>query len=297
MPNFKDSAWRRLDLHHDWSIEQPFDQSLASGTGFLPGGIAWYRKHFALPLPLRDKNITVRFDGVYKNAAVYINGYKLGERPYGYSSFEYDLTPNLTKFGDNVLAVRVDHHDYADSRWYPGSGIYRNVYLTATDDTHVGRYGTFITTPDATNKSATIKIQTTIDNVGIPTDPAATVTLTTRIYDDTHTEVAHITSDVPPNIFHHSDLTQQITLPTPALWTLDHPAMYSAVTEVKSAGELLDVYRTPFGIRTFKFDANTGFSLNGVNMKLKGVCLHEDAGGLGSVVPQQVWEPLPPHPR
>ncbi|HEY4330755.1 MAG TPA: glycoside hydrolase family 2 TIM barrel-domain containing protein [Phycisphaerae bacterium] len=290
MPDFKDAAWRTLNLPHDWSIEQPFDQNLASGTGFLPGGIAWYRKHFTLPLPLRDKNITVRFDGVYKNAAVYINGYKLGQRPSGYSSFEYDLTPYLTKLGDNVLAVRVDHHDFADSRWYPGSGIYRNVYLAATGDIHVGRYGTFITTPDATEKSATINIQTAIDNVGIPTSSSAAVTLTTRIYDPSHVQVAQVTSQVPPNIFHRSDCSQQITLTNPTLWSLDHPGMYSAITEVKSAGTTLDVYQTPFGIRTFKFDPNSGFSLNGTPMKLKGVCLHEDAGALGSAVPPQVWE-------
>lgn len=282
----EDGDWRTVNLPHDWSIEQPFEQKWASGTGFLPGGIGWYRKHFVLTPEQRGKNVTVRFDGVYKNSTVYVNGHKLGERPYGYSSFEYDLTPYLKQEGENVLAVRVDHHDFADSRWYPGSGIYRNVYLTATGPTHFDTNGVFVSTPEITKETAKISLEFSFENSSVQPLYAST-----RILDPQGKEITSVKTEVPAEKpQRHSRHTQAITIPNPVIWSTDRPSMYTAVTSLVQDGKTLDTYNTPFGIREAKFDPNTGFWLNGVNMKLKGVCLHEDAGALGAAIPQQVWE-------
>ena len=299
-PDFNDAAWRQLDLPHDWSIEGPFDSTLAACTGYLPGGIAWYRKHFTLAPEQKGKTVTVRFDGVYKNSTVYFNGHKLGERPSGYTSFEYDLTPLLNPTGDNVLAVRVDHHDFADSRWYPGSGIYRKVYLTATQAMHFDRYGVFITTPAVSENAATVDLEVSITCPPSPpnggargADVARPVRVVTHVVDDQGHEVGtgetnvalHPASSAPRAVGH-----VRVQVDRPRLWSTQNPVMYTAITDAYADDKLLDSYRTPFGIRFFNFDPTTGFSLNGVAMKLKGVCLHHDAGGLGAAVPQQVWE-------
>ncbi len=293
-PAFDDAGWRNVNLPHDWSIEQPFDQTLASGTGFLPGGIAWYRKHFTLTSTPYPKVYTLRFDGIYKDSTVYLNGHKLGDRPYGYSSFEYDLTPYLNKAGDNVIAVRVDHHDFADSRWYPGSGIYRNVYLTATNPVHFDRYGICVTTDLAAKAGPTVHLQTTLKNSNMPTGTLllpTEITLKTVILDPSGKQVASDSQNVSVLQSDTKIFAQDFVIPRPQLWSVDSPAMYTAVTDVICPdGCLFDSYKTPLGIREAKFDPNTGFWLNGVNIKLKGVCLHEDAGGLGSAIPQQVWE-------
>jgi beta-galactosidase len=284
--DFDDHAWRKVELPHDWSIEGPFDSKWASATAFLPAGIGWYRKHFSIT-PDADQVAILRFDGVYKNSTVYLNGKKLGDRPYGYSSFEYDLTPEL-QAGDNVVAVRVDHQDYADSRWYPGSGIYRNVYLTVANAVRVDRNGTFVTTPQVSAQSATVSVETSVRN---DRALAAYVIVSTRILDANQVEVAKAVTDqfgVGPAAAETS--TQTLTIQKPALWSVDEPAMYTAVTEITEAGVILDTYSTPFGVRDCKFDSNTGFWLNGQSIKLKGVCIHEDAGALGSAVPRQVWE-------
>ena len=229
----------------------------------------------------------------HKNSSVFLNGHKLGERPYGYISFEYNLTPYLNPPGqDNVLAVCVDHHDYADSRRYPGSGIYRNVFLQTTPPIHVDRYGTFISTEQATANSATIDVDTFVRNDASPfgDSPAAAAIISTTLYDPTGKPVAEqsANSTVPAGQvgFTH----QVLAVPRPQLWSVDRPAMYTAISRVSQNGQVADTYRTPFGIRTITFDPNTGFWLNGQNLKLKGVCLHEDAGALGSAIPQQVWE-------
>jgi beta-galactosidase/beta-glucuronidase len=280
-PAFDDSAWRKLNLPHDYSIEGAIDRQWASGTGFLPAGIAWYRKHFSIPAADRGKTITVRFDGVYNNSTVYLNGNKLGDRPYGFISFEYDLSPYLNANGDNVMAVRVDHHDFADSRWYPGSGIYRNVYLIATDAVHVDHYGTFVTTLNASQDAATISIETTVHNGS----PQAVVS--TTIYDEKERPVTADVMELSPG---SASANQTFSIAHPMLWSVDQPVLYTAVTRILLGDRAVDTYRTPFGIRTIKFDPDTGFWLNGQSMKLKGVCLHEDAGALGSAIPRQVWE-------
>jgi beta-galactosidase len=292
-PAFDDTAWRKLDLPHDWSIEQPFDQKWASSTGFLPGGIAWYRKRFTLSSNQLDKTLLVRFDGIYKNSTVYLNGHKLGERPYGYISFEYDLTPYLNQNGENVLAVRVDHHDFADSRWYPGSGIFRNVYLTAAGPVRIDRYGTFVSTPKVSADSANIMISTTVRN---DTDKAVEVNLVFQLLDHQGKDVDYVRVSGPNDSVTVPAkstvvVARELATADPELWSLERPSMYTLITEVDSTfGNEYDSSITPFGIRTAAFDPDTGFSLNGEPLKIKGVCLHEDAGGLGSAIPQQVWE-------
>ena len=163
---FDDTAWRTLDLPHDWSVEASFDPKLASCTAFLPGGVAWYRKHFVVPADVKNKCISIRFDGISKHSTVWCNGVQVGERPYGYSSFTCDLTPAIHFGGENVIAVRVNHAQYADSRWYAGSGIYRNVYLNVTGKLHIATYGTFVTTPKITDDFAEVNVQTAVKNEG-----------------------------------------------------------------------------------------------------------------------------------
>jgi len=284
-PAFNDATWRTLDLPHDWSAEGSFDSKLASCTAFLPCGIGWYRKTFTLPAEAKDQSITIRFDGVMNHSTVYCNGRQVGQRPYGYSSFTCDLTPVLNFGGPNVLAVRVDHEQYGDSRWYAGSGIYRNVFLNLTGKIHVDTNGTFVTTPKVSADSADVDVQTLVKNDGAE---AANVTVVTSIIDGKGAAVASLAITGPVPIDGQTFGTV-LKIPHPALWSPDHPAMYTIQTQVKKGDLVVDEYHTPFGIRTFDFDPAQGFSINGQNMKLKGVCLHHEAGALGGAVPLQVW--------
>ena len=286
-PAFDDRKWRMLDLPHDWSIEESFDSKLASCTAFLPCGIAWYRKTFTVPADASDKSIRVRFDGVMNHSTVWCNGRQVGERPYGYSSFTCDLTPAIKFGGENVIAVCVNHQQYADSRWYAGSGIYRNVFLSCTDKFHVDTNGTYVRTSSVTVDSADVDVQTIIKNDGAV---AKNVTLVTQIRDDKGETVASAdqTAPVPAGGQYQFATTGKVA--RPALWSPDHPAMYTVLTHVKTDGSVVDEDSTPFGIRTFKFDPAKGFSINGQNIKLKGVCVHHEAGALGAAVPIQVWQ-------
>ena len=284
-PDFNDSSWRTLDLPHDWSIEASFDPNLASCTAFLPTGIGWYRKAIHFPADAAGKTIRLRFDGVMNHSTVWCNGIQVGQRPYGYSSFTCDLTSSIKAGADNVIAVRVDHEQYADSRWYAGSGIYRNVFLNVGDKLHVDTNGTFLTTPRITADSADISLQATLKNDG----PAADATLVTTITSADGQSLATLkqSASLPANST--KDFTFNTTLAHPALWSPDHPVIYRAVTQVLRGSNVVDEYVTPFGIRTFKFDPAKGFSLNGQSMKIKGVCVHHDAGVLGAAVPLAVW--------
>lgn len=284
---FDDSAWRALDLPHDWSIEGPFDVKWASCTGYLPGGIGWYRKSFELPAELKDKLVAIQFDGVYHNSQVWCNGKPVGQRPYGYISFQFDLTPYV-KFGEkNVIAVRVEHTEFADSRWYTGSGIYRNVHLIVTDKLHVAPYGVFVTTPEAGADAARVAVQTTVRNDGARD---AELTLVSVVENARGEKVAASEARGAAPAGGEQTLKQNLTVKNPELWSVDQPALYTLVTQVKKGGEVVDETRTPFGVRTFRFDPDKGFFLNGKNMKLKGVCVHHDAGALGAAVPPKVWE-------
>jgi len=280
--SFNDAAWRKLSLPHDWSIELPFNQSSAAGGGggYLDGGIGWYRKSFLLPQNYSGKRITIQFEGVYMNSSVWINGHLLGTRPYGYSTFEYDLTPYInTGTTANVIAVKADNTQ-PNSRWYSGSGIYRNVWLTVTDPVHIAYCGTFVTTPTISQTSADIKATTRIQN---HSTSIKTVSVVTSIYDQSW---ALITTSVssPISLASNKDSSYVFNykMTNPSLWSMSNPYLYKIKTQIVDNSAVLDNFVTTFGIRTITINPNTGFSLNGVNVKLHGVCMHHDLGSLGA---------------
>lgn len=276
-PEYPDSAWRQLSLPHDWSIEGTYSPDLASGTGYLPGGIAWYRKHFNHNANDDSEKTYIYFEGVYNRSDVYVNGHHLGNRPNGYSSFLYDLSPYL-KDGDNVVSVRVDHSRYADSRYYTGSGIYRDVYLVKAHETHIAQWGIGFETESVKGKKVKVKVGVSIDN------PTKGLTVKTSLIDDSGKTVAQTAKKASDSC----NLIMEV--PDAILWSLDRPYLYTLRTELQQEGKVIDSSVIPVGIRTLSFDPNSGFSLNGKNMKVKGVCIHHDAGALGAVVPEEVWE-------
>jgi beta-galactosidase len=287
--NFDDANWRILNLPHDWSIEFPFDSASPTGNGggALRGGLAWYRKTFTVPETNKSKNIFIDFDGVYKNSEVWINGHYLGKRPNGYISFEYELTPYI-KFGveKNVIAVKVDNSLQPNSRWYSGSGIYRNVWLVSKEKICVAHWGTFITTPQVTNSSAAVVIKTNLIN---QSDKNKNVKLVTTFLDNEGKEVAKVASDILLSIG-KKETEQKAEIKNPILWSDTRPYLYKAVTSVSSDEKITDVYETSFGIRSFKFDVDKGFLLNGKHVKIRGVCNHHDLGCLGTAVNKRALE-------
>ncbi len=284
-----DSAWRRLNVLHDWSIEGSFAETNSAGGagGFLPSGIAWYRKHFTLPESDSDKAVFIEFDGVMANSDVWINGFHLGHRPYGYVSFDYELTGHLNLTGDNVIAVRADTSAQPASRWYAGAGIYRHVRLVATDQTHLAYNGIFLSTPEVLPARATVKIETLVTN---ESDSPREISVETKLVSPTGESAA--TSETTGAIAGHTAtrFQQQIVLPQPQLWNLDDPRLYHAVSTVHAGDVILDEQTTAFGIRDAHFEADTGFWLNGKNFKIKGVCLHADGGAFGAAIPVSIWE-------
>lgn len=285
-PGFNDSKWRKIDLPHDWSIEDlpgtrsPFDSNAIGQvmTGFTVGGLGWYRKTFVVPATEKGKRIILQFDGVYMNADVWLNGGHLGNHPYGYTSFWYDIT-NEIKFGEkNVLSVQVKN-DGQNSRWYSGSGIDRHVWLTYLDPVHVAHWGIAITTPEADEHAGNVNIKTTVKN---QTGTAANIILVTRILDDHGNEVAKVTSDQTVSADSAYLFDQHAIVKDPRLWSVDFPNRYTALTEVYADKKLSDKLKTKFGIRTISFDAVHGFRLNGKTLKLKGGCFHIDNGPLGT---------------
>jgi beta-galactosidase len=279
-PGLEDRSWREVDLPHDWSIEGPYDPQYASGTGFLPGGIGWYRKTFRLPASVRGQRVSIRFDGVYRNSTVWINGELLGSRPYGYSSFEYDLTPHL-RFGPgaNVLAVRVEREVVADSRWYTGSGIYRHVWLNVTGTLHVAPWGVYVTTPVVGEAEALVSVETRVMN---ESPGEARTRVVTSVLSAEGEEVARTEGEERIASAGDRTFVHQVALADPALWSPRTPHLYVAVTRVYRDGVLIDEQRTEFGIRSFRFIPDRGLVLNGQPLKLKGVCLHHDLGVLGA---------------
>lgn len=288
-PNMDDSDWRRLNLPHDWSIEADFSEKhpATPGGGALPGGMGWYRKHFQLPEGDRGKKIFIDFDGVYRNSKVWINGELLGFRPNGYISFRYDLTPYL-HYGneENVLTVQVDNSEQPNSRWYSGSGIYRNVWLIKTGMTYVDQWGTYITTPQITDKTAIVNLAATIRNE----DPEAAVSVITRIQSPEGNLIDHRESKIQIPKDSVQVLHEQFEVNQPQLWSLETPTLYTAQLEVQVNGKTTDTYETTFGIRSFHWDAATGFYLNGIPTKIKGVCLHHDLGCLGAAINTRALE-------
>ena len=282
--SLNDAPWRQLNLPHDWSIEGDFSEKHPAGTGggALPGGIGWYRKTFTMPANARGKLVLVEFDGVYRNSEVWINGNYLGKRPYGYSSFAYELTPFLS-YGPtkNVLAVKVDNSQQPNSRWYSGSGIYRNVWLTTVDPVHIEHWGTYVTTPEVNEQTATVAIKTKVKN---SSKSAAPVNLTSIILDANHREVARGTEKNVASKDSHAEVSQTLKVTSPLLWSDEQPYLYRVVSQLEQGGRVVDRYETPLGIRTFRFDVDKGFFLNGKPVKIRGVCNHHDLGSLGAAI-------------
>lgn len=279
---YDDSQWRKLDLPHDWSIEGQLSPTLASCTGYLPGGIGWYRKHFRITDDAARHYIY--FEGVYNRSEVYLNGHLLGKRPNGYVSFLYDMTPYL-KEGDNVLSVRVDHSRYADSRWYTGSGIYRDVWLVAAPETHIAQWGVGWHAVSLTDRQAVVAVEVEVEKHDAN---AEKLEVSAALHDASGKQVAHRRVRIAGG----KGLTKEaltLKVSKPQRWDLDTPSLYTLKTELFSNGKRIDGSETKVGLRTLDFDANKGFALNGNWMKVKGVCLHHDAGVLGAVVPEEVW--------
>lgn len=276
-----DTAWRAVVLPHDWSVEGPLSPSLASCTGYLPGGVAWYRKHFAKPADAA--RCYLYFEGVYNRSEVYLNGHLLGKRPNGYVSFAYDLTPYLQE-GDNLLAVRVDHSRYADSRWYTGSGIYRDVWLVRAPETHLAQWGTTWRMTRIDDRAATVEVASTIERAA---DDRRPLELRVTVLDATGRPVAGKRVRVAAA---GEQATAALTIPAPHRWNLDDPYLYTVEVDLCANGQRIDGCNTRMGLRTLTFDPDRGFALNDRWMKVKGVCLHHDAGVLGAAVPREVWK-------
>ena len=291
MVGLDDTTWRRLDLPHDCSIEGPFAETNPATWwgGYLPTGVAWYRKNFLLPTDYTNRRVFVDFDGVMANSDVWINGHHLGHRPNGYVSFRYELTPWLN-FGarqTNIISVRVDTSEQPSSRWYAGSGIYRHVWLVVTDPVHVEHWGTIVTTPEVSAERASVRVQTLVTNQSL--QDCAVRLQTTLIAPDGKKTLGAVLKQLI-SAGNSLKFDQTIAVENPKLWDTEHPWLYRAVTEVWVADKKADDAETTFGIRKTRFDAETGFWLNDRNLKLKGVCLHHDAGALGTAVPLRAWE-------
>jgi beta-galactosidase len=285
-PLLDDSKWRILDLPHDWSIEDrpgtrsPFNKDAISQVngGFTAQGTAWYRKSFTVPVSDKNKHVIIQFDGVYMNADVYVNGQHVGNHPYGYTSFYYDITPQL-KFGNkNIVAVEVKNEGQ-NSRWYSGSGIYRHVWLKTLGLVHIAQWGTFIATSEVSESSAKLSIKTQLVNDG--TDEAP-ITLITRFVGPDGNEACKTSSRLTLNGGERKEVSENGEIKNPALWSCERPVLYKAITEIYQNGKLINSEQNTLGIRSISFGAKNGFQLNGKQVKLKGGCFHNDNGPLGA---------------
>ncbi len=280
--------WRRVTLPHDWSVEGHYSHTYGSATGYLPGGRGWYAKSFVVPETEKSNKVYIYFEGVYNRSKVYLNGHLLGERPNGYVSFMYDLTPYL-KYGEaNDLRVEVDHTRYIDSRWYTGSGIYRDVYLVYANPVHVDLWGTYCVTKNVSKSKADFEVQTTLRNEG---GKAAKAVVNLSLYDRATGElVASGAKNVQLVAGDSVVCKQTLKVKRPKMWSIKNPNLYRLVTSLTVNGEKTEENEINVGVRTLRYDANEGFFLNGENTKLKGVCIHHDAGCLGAAVPREVWK-------
>ena len=266
---FDDRAWRTVTLPHDWSVEHPFDKKHASGTGYLPGGTAWYRKSFELPEDIENKRVRITFGGVYKHSQIWINSNYLGSRASGYATFTYDIS-DFVRSGENIVSVRVEHNEVADSRWFTGSGIYRDVTLEITNRECFEKDGVFVKT-ESIGEEAVLSVE--YKTIGC---------------DSTEFVAEYCGEAVAKAYGENGKATLRVA--DAKLWSPETPVLYNLRCHAFCGGEITDEIVIPFGIRTIEFDADKGFFLNGENMKLKGVCIHHDAGALGAAVPAEVWE-------
>ena len=288
-PSYDDNRWQRINVPHDWSVAQPMSPDCGSCQGYLPGGIGWYRQHLQVsPADLADGRRTyIYFEGVYNRSSVYLNGHLLGYRPSGFASFLYDLTPYLETDKDNVLAVRVDHSRQNDSRWYTGSGIYRPVWLVSAPAAHFALWGTSWKVKSLTNKKAVVEVKVEVDSP-LALQREGVYSIAVDILDATGKVVATRRTTLP-------SLTggvggESLSIPSPHRWSLTSPYLYKVRARLLHNGQETDRSEVPLGLRTLDFSPDRGFALNGEWMKVKGVCLHDDAGVLGTAVPTDVWK-------
>ena len=285
-PDYDDAAWQQVQLPHDWSITMPFDERQGGQHAHLPGGTGWYRRTIDIPANLKGRRIGILFDGIFHQSDVYLNGHHLGFRPYGFGYIDYDLTPYINYGGQNTIAVRVDHEQPSEqgARWYTGSGIYRHAWLTLTQPVHVATYGTYVTT----RNSGEVCVQTTVSNDG---ERDANVSIEHRVLNAQGRQVAlnkaallHLQSGTSRAEKRHFVLNEV------HLWSVDDPYLYTLKTVIRQGGRVIDEYSTTFGVREIEFSPTQGFLLNGQRLKLKGLCLHQDDGCLGTAVPDRAYE-------
>ncbi|NOR75867.1 MAG: DUF4982 domain-containing protein [Draconibacterium sp.] len=296
-PEINTESWETVNVPHDWAISGEFDKTIdaqeimviedgektpkmrTGRTGGLPHiGIGWYRKSLDIPSSLKNKRINIEFDGAMSHAKVYLNGKFIGEWPYGYASFGFDMTDYIKFGGENILAVRLENKPFS-SRWYPGAGIYRNVRMIVTNPIHVKQFGTYLTTPDIENGEGTVNLKTTVLN---KSGSSKNITIETQIINSDKNIVARVSEEI--ELTDENTIEQIINVPAPKLWSHEKPIMYTAITKVLENGKELDSYKTPFGFRYFEFTNNDGFFLNGKRVPLNGVCLHHDLGPLGAAI-------------
>ncbi len=284
--NSDTATWRNVLLPHDWSIEGPFSDTWASATAYLPGGIGWYKKTFDAPASWQSKKVFIYFDGVYKNSTVWLNGHYIGNRPNGFIAFEYELTKYLNYNGKNTLTVKVDHSDFADSRWYTGSGIYRNVYLKVKEPVHIANWGVQFSAKNIStnNADALVKIVTVNQS-----NSNQNITIEYKLQNKKGDVVAKDSKAL--SVSSNDTVTQnfKFNILQPILWSVDDPSLYKLAVSIISNKKTIDTYTENVGVRSLRFDADSGFFLNNRNIKLKGVCIHDDAGALGVAVPEVVW--------
>ncbi|MCV9387334.1 sugar-binding domain-containing protein [Reichenbachiella ulvae] len=284
--DFDDEKWQTVDLPHDWSVTQPLSPTLASAQGYLPGGIGWYRKAIHIPKDKVGEKVYLYFEGVYNRSEVYINGQLLGKRPNGYISFMYDATPYIKTGEENVIAVRVDHSRQADSRWYTGSGIYRDVWLVYANPMHISQWGVYAYPEQVTEKQATLKVEVSIANEA---DKKGKLTVKNELLSPQGKVISVSNSKLTVAAGEEAKVVIDMPVANPQLWSINSPNLYQLKTTVYRGNRVIDETTTTTGFRSLSFDPNRGFALNGEWMKVKGVCLHHDAGVLGSAVPKEVW--------
>jgi len=283
---YDDSKWQSVNVPHDWSVKGQLSPTLASCTGFLPGGIGWYRKSVTIPQSKTGEKVYLYFEGVYNRSEVFINGHSLGKRPNGYISFAYDATPYVKYGGENTISVRVDHSQSADSRWYTGSGIYRDVWLVYSNPVHIAQWGVYAY-PEVKKGTGILNVEVEVENGSAG---KSSLTVVNELISKDGKSVGKSSSKVEVAANKSGKISTKINVKNPQLWDLENPNLYQLKTTVFKDGKQIDETVTKTGFRDFKFDPNNGFALNGKWMKMKGVCLHHDAGVLGSAVPREVWE-------
>ncbi|OIV41070.1 beta-galactosidase GalA [Flavobacterium johnsoniae] len=289
--DFDDRAWRRLNLPHDWAVEQGFSESgsfshgfKTSGKGFPDKSIGWYRKKINIPETDNGKIISLKFDGVFRNSKVFFNGYYLGTEESGYNGFEYDISAYVNYGGENTIVVRADA-SMEEGWFYEGAGIYRHVYLQKTNPIHVAANGTYVTA-EIKNKKAEVRAEITIENKG---NYKGSIEVIQTIFDVSDKQITSVSENIDaPKFYKTAHYTSVLEVDKPLLWDIDSPNLYRLVTQLKQDGKIIDHYETPFGIRTIKFDPENGFFLNGKSLKLKGTNNHQDHAGIGTALPDEM---------